>query len=37
MPGRPAQRNTAPAIGPGRQILHGIDPDSIMGVFPLIT
>jgi mannose-1-phosphate guanylyltransferase len=30
----PAQRNTAPAIGLAAQILHGIDPDSIMGVFP---
>jgi mannose-1-phosphate guanylyltransferase len=30
----PAQRNTAPAIGLAAQILHGLDPDSIMGVFP---
>ena len=30
----PAQRNTAPAIGLAAQILHGIDPDSLMGVFP---
>jgi mannose-1-phosphate guanylyltransferase len=30
----PAQRNTAPAIGLAAQILHGIDPNSIMGVFP---
>src|SRR5579863_8008175 len=30
----PAQRNTAPAIGLAAQILHGIDPDSVMGVFP---
>lgn len=30
----PAQRNTAPAIGLAAQILHGIDPESIMGVFP---
>jgi mannose-1-phosphate guanylyltransferase len=30
----PAQRNTAPAIGLAAQILHGLDPESIMGVFP---
>jgi len=30
----PAQRNTAPAIGLAAQLLHGIDPESIMGVFP---
>ena len=30
----PAQRNTAPAIGLAAQILHRIDPASIMGVFP---
>ena len=30
----PAQRNTAPAIGLAAHILHGIDPKSIMGVFP---
>ena len=30
----PAQRNTAPAIGLAAQILHGIDPEAIMGVFP---
>jgi len=30
----PAQRNTAPAIGLAAQILHGFDPESIMGVFP---
>ncbi len=30
----PAQRNTAPAIGLAAQILHGLDPQSIMGVFP---
>src|SRR5678810_1133614 len=30
----PMQRNTAPAIGLAAQILHGQDPDSIMGVFP---
>jgi len=30
----PAQRNTAPAIGLAAQILHGLDSESIMGVFP---
>jgi mannose-1-phosphate guanylyltransferase len=30
----PAQRNTAPAIGLAAQILHGLDPEAIMGVFP---
>ena len=30
----PAQRNTAPAIGLAAQILHGMDPESVMGVFP---
>jgi mannose-1-phosphate guanylyltransferase len=30
----PAQRNTAPAIGLAAQILHGLDPESLMGVFP---
>jgi len=30
----PAQRNTAPAIGLAAKILHGIDPESVMGVFP---
>lgn len=30
----PAQRNTAPAIGLAARILHGIDPESVMGVFP---
>src|SRR6516225_4876425 len=30
----PAQRNTAPAIGLAAQILHDLDPDAIMGVFP---
>lgn len=30
----PAQRNTAPAIGLAAQILNGIDPASVMGVFP---
>ncbi len=30
----PEQRNTAPAIGLAAQILHGIDPEAVMGVFP---
>ena len=30
----PAQRNTAPAIGLAATILHSIDPDAVMGVFP---
>ncbi len=30
----PAQRNTAPAIGLAAHILHSIDPDAVMGVFP---
>jgi mannose-1-phosphate guanylyltransferase len=30
----PAQRNTAPAIGAAAHILHSIDPDAVMGVFP---
>ena len=30
----PAQRNTAPAIGLMAHILHGLDPDSMFGVFP---
>src|SRR3954466_10635633 len=30
----PVQRNTAPAIGLAAQILHGMDPESVMGVFP---
>ena len=30
----PTQRNTAPCIGLAAQILQGIDPDAIMGVFP---
>ena len=30
----PAQRNTAPAIGLAAHILHSIDPESVMGVFP---
>ncbi len=30
----PVQRNTAPAIGLAAHILHSIDPDAVMGVFP---
>lgn len=30
----PAQRNTAPCIGLAAHILHSIDRDSVMGVFP---
>lgn len=30
----PVQRNTAPAIGLAAQILHSLDPDAVMGVFP---
>jgi mannose-1-phosphate guanylyltransferase len=30
----PEPRNTAPAIGLAAHILHEIDPDSVMGVFP---
>ncbi len=30
----PAQRNTAPAIGLAAHILHSIDQDAVMGVFP---
>ena len=30
----PAQRNTAPAIGLAAQLLHALDPESVMGVFP---
>jgi mannose-1-phosphate guanylyltransferase len=30
----PAQRNTAPCIGLAAHILQGLDPDSVMGVFP---
>jgi mannose-1-phosphate guanylyltransferase len=30
----PAQRNTAPAIGAAAHILHSVDPDAVMGVFP---
>ena len=30
----PAQRNTAPAIGLAAQMINGIDPDAVMGVFP---
>src|SRR5258708_23059949 len=39
IPGRqilaePMQRNTAPAIGLAAQILHSLDPQAVMGVFP---
>src|SRR5437868_2250060 len=30
----PMQRNTAPAIGLAATILHSLDPDAVMGVFP---
>ena len=30
----PMQRNTAPAIGLAAHILHSVDPDAVMGVFP---
>ena len=30
----PIQRNTAPAIGLAAQILHSMDPDAVMGIFP---
>ena len=30
----PASRNTAPAIGLAAHILHAVDPDAVMGVFP---
>ncbi|MEQ1949094.1 MAG: mannose-1-phosphate guanylyltransferase [Bryobacteraceae bacterium] len=30
----PVQRNTAPAIGLAAQIIHSIDPQAVMGVFP---
>jgi len=30
----PMQRNTAPAIGLAAHILHSLDPEAIMGVFP---
>src|ERR1700730_15980362 len=30
----PQQRNTAPAIGLAAHILHSIDEDAVMGVFP---
>lgn len=30
----PEQRNTAPAIGLAAHILHSLDPDAVMGVFP---
>jgi mannose-1-phosphate guanylyltransferase len=30
----PAQRNTAPCIGLAAHVIHSVDPDSVMGVFP---
>lgn len=30
----PAQRNTAPAIGLAAHIMHSLDPEAVMGVFP---
>ncbi len=30
----PVQRNTAPAIGLAAHLLHSVDPDAVMGVFP---
>jgi mannose-1-phosphate guanylyltransferase len=30
----PAQRNTAPAIGLACHIIHGMDPEAVLGVFP---
>ena len=30
----PSQRNTAPAIGLAATVLHSVDPDAVMGVFP---
>src|SRR5438105_3826634 len=30
----PAQRNTAPAIGLAAHMIHSINPDAVMGVFP---
>jgi mannose-1-phosphate guanylyltransferase len=30
----PAQRNTAPAIGLAAHVLHSMDPQAVMGVFP---
>lgn len=30
----PAQRNTAPAIGLACQMLHSLDPDAVLGIFP---
>ena len=30
----PAQRNTAPCIGLAAHVLHSVNPDSVMGVFP---
>jgi len=30
----PVQRNTAPALGLAAQVIHRIDPDAVLGVFP---
>src|SRR6476660_986012 len=30
----PSQRNTAPAMGLAASVLHSVDPDAVMGVFP---
>jgi mannose-1-phosphate guanylyltransferase len=30
----PAQRNTAPCLGLAAQIIHSIDPDAVLGIFP---
>lgn len=30
----PAQRNTAPAIGLAAHLIHSVDPNAVMGVFP---
>ncbi len=30
----PMQRNTAPAIGLAAHVIHSVDPDAVMGVFP---
>ena len=30
----PAPRNTAPAIGLAAQVIHSLDPEAVMGVFP---
>jgi len=30
----PAQRNTAPCLGLAAHLIHGMDPDAVLGVFP---